>query len=67
VIWCPCSGNVGTVGPGEYGGGILLGDWIATGAFWISGDDALLLALLVLVEDDGIPSGGNSLTAPLYR
>jgi hypothetical protein len=39
------------VGPGKYGGGILLVDWTMTGELQISGDKALVPALLLDVVD----------------
>jgi hypothetical protein len=61
-----CSGSVGAVGPGEYDGGTLLVDWIVTSELQISGDEALVLVLLLDVEDPPDPLLGCSLTSLSY-
>jgi hypothetical protein len=38
------------VGLGEYGRGTSLGDWTTIGELWISGDDALVLVLVLVVD-----------------
>jgi len=54
------------VGPGQYGGGTSLDDWIATGELQISGDDALVFVLLLDVVNPSDSLSVCSSTSPLY-